>query len=292
MSLVYLNDQWLPTAKASVSILDRGFLFGESVYEVISCHLGIPFLWEDHIDRLNKGLDFIDIKPIFSKTEWLSLLQTLIQKNQLQEQNSTIYCQVSAGCDANRQHARSNHIKPTILLTATPYHMQTIEALMQGFKAIVETDSRWLHCHIKSNAMMANTTLRTIAAKQSAVDAILIRDEQIIEGASSNVFIVKHDKIYTPPKQISLHPGVTRSHVIDLLQSNGFSVDETDITKQDLVSADEVWLTGTTKEILPITQIDDTIIGQVGPVWHEIYKLYQQSKNNYCQALKQNNAHH
>ena len=277
MSTVYLNGQFLPIEAAHISPLDRGFLFGDGVYEVISVYQGKLFHAQEHLDRLNRSLDAIRLSSPFQKDQWLSLIHELLQRNQITHQTKSIYLQITRGTDTKRDHLfPSADTAPTVFIFLMDLHPPGYEKLQQGFKAITYPDHRWDCCHIKSILLLPNILASQTAKDNQATEALLIRNGYVLEGASSNVFTVKDNVIQTPPLGEFILGGVIRDIVLELAKQNHLQIQETSITKEALFNADEVWITSSTREIMPIIDIDHQQIGtgKSGPLWHRMIRYF------------------
>ena len=273
--MVYLNGNFIPKEKAYVSVMDRGFLFGDGVYEVFPVYDKKIIGLEAHLSRLQDGLDAINIKNPHSKDAWANLIKKLISFN-IKNANQAIYLQISRGCDENRKHTYSE-LNPTIYIQSSLIGPREKKSLLKGKSAITREDIRWLKSNTKATSLLANTLYAQEAKESNAEEAILHRDGIITEASSSNVFIVKDDCIYTHPKGPNILPGITRDITISLAKKLNIKVSETTFSKEQLMEADEVWITSSTREILPITSIDNNAIntGLSGPVWSLIYDQYQ-----------------
>ena len=274
---VYLNGKFLPQDKASIPVMDRGFIFGDGIYEVIPVYGGRLFRLDEHLARLQNSLDGIRLDNPLSNKQWSEALKQLVNENGNGEQS--VYLQVTRG-EAPRDHAFPSNVRPTIFISSSPLKSVTEELLQHGITAITLEDIRWKHCHIKAIALLPNILLRQQAIDAGAQEAILIRDGQVTEGAASNLFIIKNGIIKTPPKGPFLLPGITRDLVLELATDNDLPYEETDITQAELFDADEIWLSSSTKEVLPVTQLDEVIVGNgtPGPVWQKMILLYRAYK--------------
>ncbi len=272
--IVYLNGQFLPQDQAFVPVLDRGFVFGDGVYEVIPVYGSRLFRLDEHLHRLQNSLDGIRLANPLSNAQWCEMLQTLIGKNGGGEQS--VYLQITRGV-APRDHAFPANAKPTIFAYSNPLLPVADKYLQHGVKAISLQDFRWQNCHLKTIALLPNILLRQAAIDAGAMEAILIRDNQITEGAATNIFIVKDGVIKTPPKGPFLLPGVTRDLVLELASQHGMPYQEVFFSPDELKAADEVWLSSSTKEVLAITELDGAPVGkgQPGPVWAQMHRHYQ-----------------
>ena len=283
--LVYLNGAYLPIEEAKVSVLDRGFIFGDGVYEVIPAFGGKALRFEHHMQRLNDSLAAIRIKNPHSNDEWLEIIQKLISEtgspDQSGDQSSdqSIYLHITRGV-AQRDHRFPDDTQPTVFIMSNVLHPVDTELLTNGIAAITLDDIRWQYCNIKAIALLPNILLRQQAVDKNAMEAILIRDGEMTEGAASNVFIVKDGVIKTPPKGKHLLPGITRDLVVELAHSHNMPVEETAISEKEFLDADEIWLTSSTKEILPVTQLNGKMVadGKPGNVFKDMYQKYQDYK--------------
>ena len=258
--------------------MDRGFLFGDGVYEVFPVYNRHIFGLDPHLNRLQDGLDSINIKNPHTKDEWISLINKIISFNKGSD-NQAIYLQVSRGCDEDRNHTHGD-LKPTVYIQSTGLNSRSKEILLRGGSAIFRDDIRWSQCNTKATSLLANTMYAQEAKENDAEEAILCRDGVITEGSSSNVFIVKNNCIYTHPKGPLILPGITREIIIDCANHCGIGLKEIAFDKEALMNADEVWISSSTREVFPITNIDAQQInnGQVGPIWSLIYNQYQALK--------------
>ncbi|MCK4870889.1 MAG: aminotransferase class IV [Gammaproteobacteria bacterium] len=277
-NVVYLNGKYLPIKKATISVLDRGFLFSDGVYEVIPIYNNKLFFADQHLDRLKNSLRYLNLHSDYDKDDWRNIFQSLINKNDAQKGNYHIYLQVTRGHADKRTHKFPTEAEPTILVTLNiSSSNQTYKTLSQGKSAITTVDHRWQNCHIKSISLLANVLHTNEATQADADEAILIRDGYALEGASSNLFIVKNGTIITPPLSTHILPGITRAIILDLAAENKISCKEEAVTVLQLEHADEIWITSSTREIYPITKLNQKPVGngQVGPRWEEMLQLYK-----------------
>jgi D-alanine transaminase len=283
MSQVYLNGQFVPPDQATVSVFDRGFIFGDGVYEVIPVFGGRLFRLAHHLARLDASLAAIRLRNPHSTEEWNSIFTRLLTGHTNGDQS--IYLQITRGV-APRDHAFPPNATPTVFAYAQPLNYAPAEQLAQGVAAITTEDIRWRRCDIKSIALLANALLRQQAIEQQAAEAILIRDGVVTEGAASNIFVVKGDRLFTPPKGPFILPGITRDLIVEIARTKNIVCDELPIKAEMLQSADEVWLTSSTKEILPITRIDGKPVGKgkPGPMHAKLFALYKEYKQAFIQG--------
>lgn len=275
---VYLNGKFLPLAEAKVSVLDRGFIFGDGIYEVIPVYGGRLFRLSHHLQRLDHSLAAIHLAPPLSHPQWQALLEELVERNGGGDQS--LYLQLTRGV-AERDHAFPSEPTPTVFAMSTP-----IKALEQGqprgISAITVEDIRWQLCHIKAIALLPNILLRQQALEAGADEAIMLRNGEVTEGTASNVFVVHHGTVSTPPKGQLLLPGITRDLVVELCRRHGIQCEERRIDETALHEADEIWLTSSTREIMPVIKLDQQPLanGQPGPIWERVsthYRAYKQA---------------
>lgn len=277
--LVYLNGEYVASSKAQVSILDRGFMFGDGVYEVIPVYSGKVFRLQEHLQRLQLSLDAVEVHCPLTDAGWSDIFSRLI-KNNTDKEDAVIYLQVTRGVMEKRTHSYSQKLQPTLLTMCWPHEFPPQDRNTKGNKAITLEDTRWLNCYIKSVNLLPNTILKQQAIESGAAESILIRDGKAIEGSSSNLFIVKDDIIRTPPKSRYMLGGITRELIIELCNENRIVVQEKDITEDELHDADEIWMTNSTSEIMPITTLNQHKVGkgETGEKWRRIIGLYHDYK--------------
>ena len=278
MSIVYLNGEFLPKDSAKISVLDRGFTFAESVYEVIPVFGEITFRLQEHLSRLDNSLRAIYIKNPFSINEWEEILSEVLDRNEY-EADRSLYVQVSRGV-GDREHIDDNELVPTVFVMCKPAKKTDFE---DGVNVITHEDIRWQYCHIKATTLLANVMLKRQARDaDDSIEAILFRGDYVTEGAASNVFMVNDNVVRTPEKDGSVLPGITRDLLIELLQHEKISCAENKITLDELKNADEIWLTSSSLGIAPVIRIDgkDVGNGKPGQLWREANALYQDFKLN------------
>jgi D-alanine transaminase len=275
--LIYLNGEYLPLNEAKVSVLDRGFIFGDGIYEVIPAYGAKALRFEHHMQRLQNSLDAIRITNPLSNTQWKEIIDKLIAATGSEDQY--VYLHITRGV-ASRDHQFPKDTKPTIFVMSNILKAVDPNLLKNGITAVTLDDIRWQYCNIKAIALLPNILLRQQAVDQDATEAILIRDGNMTEGAASNVFIVKDGIIKTPPKNQQLLPGITRDLVVELAKTYNMPIEEVSIREKEFLNADEIWLTSSTKEILPVTKINQQQVGngKPGTVWQDMYQKYQDYK--------------
>ncbi len=275
--IVYLNGEFLPAEQATVSVLDRGFVFGDGIYEVIPAYGGHLFRLDEHLARLAESLQAVRIDNPLSLPQWRDVIAELVTKNG--GGDLSVYLQVTRGV-AVRDHAFPVDVPVTLFLMTSPLKAVANEVYTDGVTAITAEDIRWKYCHIKSISLLGNVMLRQQALDEGAAEAILVRDGKVTEGAASNVFMVSDGMLVTPPKSDYLLPGITRDLILELAGRAGIAFREADFTPQELSGADEIWLTSSTREILPVAKLNGLPVGsgKPGALWLSMITLYQKYK--------------
>ncbi len=272
MDEIYLNGSFLPRSKAQISIMDRGFLFGDGVYELIPVFNKKVFLLDQHLKRLKNSLNLIKMNEIDGLK---NIINTLVQKNT--KNTFFIYLHITRGAQNYRNHIYLDNIEPTILLMCEDYPQFSDDLIKKGFQATIQDDFRWLKSNIKSISLLGNVLLKNHAADNGCYETLLVRNKKLTEGSTSNVFVVRDKIIYTPKLSNELLPGVTRDLLIKLLHKNNLKVNESDIYESDLVKADEIWCSSSTNAVVPIVKVDDNMIndGKVGSISMKVYEIAQ-----------------
>lgn len=273
---VYLNGEYLPLSKAKISVLDRGFLFGDGVYEVIPAYNGKLFRLKDHLDRLESSLGNIRLGLSYSMDKWRQILEPLLDK----DKDQYIYLQITRGVAPKRDHAFPVSPVPTVFAMCSD--IQHFADRDKGVKAVTMEDSRWDMCNVKATTLLANILLRQQAIEQGCAEAILIKNGYVTEGAASNLFAVIDGVLMTPAKSGDILPGITRDIIIELARENAIPFKEDVISLEALQAASEVWVTSSTREILPVVELDGEKVadGRPGPLWHRMHELFQQYKQS------------
>lgn len=277
MPIVYLNGRFEPAESASISILDRGFIFGDGVYEVIPVFGRHILRLHEHLHRLNASLAGIYMSNPCSDAEWQKLIAELLERNDGAPARA-IYIQVTRGAGA-RSHISAEPLAATVFAMCNPIPQRNYDS---GISAITHEDIRWKYCNIKVISLLPNVLLRERAKRaDGSQEAILIRNGWITEGAASNVFVVHGESVRTPPKDNSLLPGITRDLVVELLRDGGIACREEKISRRDLRSADEIWITSSMMGIAPVTRLDGNSVGTGAPgsTWRRADALYQAYKS-------------
>lgn len=274
MSMAYLNGEFVNLQEAKVSVLDRGFLFGDSLYEVFPVYHGKPFAMDAHLDRLQQGLDKINLKLEQSRETLIKIINEVISKNNHESQYINI--QVTRGVGEKRDHAMPSSYQPTLLVMAFPFTLKSIKEMSAGLTAVTVTDTRWQHCDIKATTLLANVMCLQEAKEKKSDEAILIRDNKAVEAISSNLFIVHKGLIKTPPLD-NILAGITRHIILEIAKKLGLAHTEDHITLEELSDAEEIWLTGSVREIMPVLKLNDKPVGEgvAGPVWRQMLTEYR-----------------
>lgn len=280
MNTVFLNGNFMPVAQAAVSVMDRGFLFGDGVYEVIPVYSRHPFRIDEHLARLQKSLDGIRLTNPLSVEQWHEIVARIVADAAWNDQS--IYLQVTRGPMAVRNHAFPPVATPTVLVMAealvTPSPLQR----SAGVAAVSAADMRWLRCDLKTTSLLANCLLRQMAVEAGCAETLLFRDGFLTEGAASNIFVIQNGRLLAPPKNHLMLPGITYDIVLDLAAAHGLAYEVRDICEAEVRRADELWMSSSTKEVLPIVAVDERLIngGRPGPLFAQMYDWYQEYKTN------------
>jgi D-alanine transaminase len=278
MKELYLNGAFVAPEQAMISVMDRGFLFGDGVYEVIPAYAGKPLRELEHLQRLQNSLQGIGLAPPLATSDWSPIFQRLLSETPTTDQ--ALYLQVTRGVAPSRDHRFPSAPVPTVLAMAKPMKQRDPAVAESGVAAVIRDDIRWLRCDIKATALLAAVLLRQSAEEAGAEEAILVRDGLALEGSTSNLFIVRQGRLMTPPKGPLLLAGITRDLVLELAAVAKIPSEERDIRVEELRTADEVWISSSTREVLPVTWLDGVPIGsgRPGPWWHRIDRCYQDFK--------------
>lgn len=283
MADVYLNGNFVPLAEAKISVLDRGFLFADSVFDVLPILNGQVKHLEHHIPRLKKSLQEILITNCdVAHMDWQGIAKHLIASSHMQNSDGILYIQITRGSEGRRAYPLPKHTDPTVFIYAQEQPRPSLERLTQGYSAICLQDIRPLMTHIKNTALLPTVLLQAQVDAAGADQAILIRDGHACEGISSNLFIVKGSEIYTPPLDNRILAGVTRKRILSICSNLGIKVHEQQLNENDVLNADEVMLTSTSKPMYPITHINQKPIGtgQAGPIWHKLIPYLMEQEQN------------
>ncbi|MFT5674745.1 MAG: D-alanine transaminase [Paraglaciecola sp.] len=285
MSIVFLNGEYLPMQEAKISPMDRGFLFGDGIYEVVPSYNGRLVGFGPHISRMKTGLDAIALKLNFSENDWRKIAERLIQDNG--NGNLGIYLHVSRGADDNRFHAYPQNVAPTIFAFAFEIPAEPVadKNKIKGYRVASSDDLRWKRCNIKSTSLLGNVMHFQQGHDAGVHETILFNQYgELTEASACNVFVVKNEVVITPPLDNQLLPGITRLMLLDMLRNDGVvKVEERVISKQEVLEADEIWLSSSSKEIAPVVELDGKPVGngKVGDIWQFAQALYSANKYEY-----------
>ncbi|MBE8190292.1 MAG: branched-chain amino acid--2-keto-4-methylthiobutyrate aminotransferase, partial [Candidatus Thioglobus sp.] len=264
--------------QAFVPVMDRGFLFGDGVYEVIPVYHGKIFHLAEHLKRLQKSLDAIQISNPFSAEKYSEIINKLTKFSAAE--NQSVYLQITRGVDKKRKHSFAA-LAPTVYIESNPLLIKSKQALEQGFAAISQIDIRWQRCDIKAISLLPNILYAQLAKDKKVEEIILFRNNKITEGATSNVFLLKGDRLFTHPVNENILAGITRNLVLKSAKICGLKVEEIAFSLDDTKTADGLWISGSTREVMPIITFDQKPIanGEISPYWHSVYEQFQRLKN-------------
>ncbi len=282
---IYLNGHYLPIEEAKISVLDRGFIFGDGVYEVIPVYSRRAFRLEEHLRRLHHSLDSILLLNPHSDEEWADILNELIARHA--EEDQYLYLHITRGV-AKRDHAFPNPpVRPTVFIMSSPLLPPPAALLHSGISCITAPDNRWLRCDIKAISLLPNVLLRQLAIDAGCTETILIRNNEFLtEGAASNIFMVKNGELFAPPKDNLMLPGITYDVILEIAAANGIPHEVRRIVAEELLTADELLLTSSTREVLAITHVDGKAVGsgKPGAMFARLHALYQDFKHTVMRA--------
>lgn len=276
---VWLNGEFCPLDEAKVPVLDRGFLFGDGVYELLPVYSRVPLRPDAHLQRLARSLAETGIADPFDQPGWLALVESLVEANDTD--NVSVYIQVTRGAPAHRDHAfPPAALPPTVFAMCAPLPTLSPTLLNDGAAAILQPDTRWARCDIKATSLLANVLLRQSAVESGAAESILVSDGYVTEGSASSVFAVFGDAVLTPPDSPAVLPGTTRDLVLELAAADGIDARFEALPQHRFRHADEIWVCSSVREVLPVTTLDGEPIGdgRPGPMWRRVYDLFQRYK--------------
>jgi len=287
--MVFLNGRFIPIEEARVPVLDRGFIFGDGVYELVPVYSRVPFRVEEHLARLERSLAATRIRNPYSRQEWREIIAQLIAKQPYEDQG--VYFQVTRGV-AKRDHAFPQDATPTVFIMANPLVNPPRELVERGAEAVSAQDNRWFRCDIKSISLIGNVLLRQLSADAGATETILFRDGQLTEAAACNVFVVQGGVIHGSPKSNLILPGITYDVVVELAHAAQLPLEIREVSEAETRAADEIWVTSSSKEVLAIVQLDGKPVGdgRPGPVFRRMYQLYQDFKQTVMRAGRERAA--
>ena len=275
--MVFLNGKFLPIEQAMVPVLDRGFIFGDGVYELIPVYSRAPFRMDEHLARLERSLAAVRIRNPYAREKWREIIRELVAQQPWEDQG--VYFQVTRGV-AKRDHAFPADVEPTVFVMSNPLVNPPRELVDKGVGAVTALDNRWLRCDIKSISLLGNVLARQASADVGAAETILFRDGMLTEASASNVFVTKNGLLLSPPKSNLILPGITYDVVVEIAQMTKIPIEFRDVAESEVRGADEVWVTSSSKEILAVVTLDGKPVGdgKPGPLFRKAWQAYQEFK--------------
>jgi D-alanine transaminase len=280
---VYLNGRYLPLEDANISVLDRGFIYGDGVYELVPVYRREPFRLPHHLRRLQRSLDGIRLANPHTDAEWEAIIRKVVAAQPFDDQG--VYFQVTRGV-AKRDHAFPAGVAPTVFMMSNPLATPTRDQVERGVAVVTAEDNRWKRCDLKTISLLGNVLMRQLAADVGAVETVMFRDGYLTEASASNVLVVIGGSIVAPPKDNLILPGITYDAAFEFAQEAGMRFDVRAVSRDEALRADEMWLTSSTKEVLAVTTVDGKPFasGRPGPVFRTVYDLFQQRKASLVRA--------
>ena len=276
--VAYLNGEYMPIEEARIPVLDRGFIFGDGIYEVVPVYAGRAFRWPQHLARLKRSLAAVGIDDPHSEAGWTGLVSDLVARHPWPDQ--FVYMQVTRGV-ARRDHAFPRPtVRPTVFAMSSPLVLPAAEQIEQGVTAVSLPDERWLHCDIKSISLLGNVLAREAAVQAGAVECVMFRDGFLTEGSASNIWVVRDGRLHGPPADNLVLEGVRYGLIHELCAGADIPLQLRRVLREEVQVADELILSSATKEVLPITNLDGRAVGdgRPGPVFAKLHAAYQQAK--------------
>ena len=274
---VYLNGQFLPLEDARISVLDRGFIYGDGVYELIPVYGRRPYRLRQHLARQQRSHDGIRLANPHAAAEWEAIIAGLIGRMAFADQG--VYLQVTRGA-AKRDHAFPAGVAPTVFMMSNPLALPSREQIEGGVAVITGVDERWLHCDLKTISLLGNVLARQLAVDAGATETVLFRNGYLTEASASNVLLVRDGVLVAPPKDTPILPGITYDVAFELAREGGLPIEMRPVPKDEALAADEMWLSSSTKEVLAVTSLDGRPFagGKPGPMFRKVHALFQASK--------------
>lgn len=275
--IVHLNGKLLPIEDAKVSVLDRGFVFGDGVYELVPVYRRQPFRLPQHLTRLQMSLDGIRLANPHTDAEWTSIISELVEQQPYEDQG--VYFQVTRGV-AKRDHTFPKDVPATVFMMSNPLATPSAEQIANGVAVVTADDNRWRRCDLKTISLVGNVLMRQLAADADAIETVMFREGNLTEASASNVMVVIRGKIVAPPKDNLILPGITYGAAYEFALDGGLPFEIRPVPKAEALAADEMWLTSSTKEVLAVTSIDGRPFagGAPGPMFRKMHALFQQLK--------------
>ncbi len=275
--IVLLNGEFIPLGEAKVSVLDRGFIFGDGVYELIPVYAGEPFRLQHHLARLQHSLDGIGLANPHTDAQWEALVRSLIGRQPFANQG--VYFQVTRGV-AKRDHTFPGDVAPTVFMMSNPLATPSREVVAEGVAVVTAVDNRWHRCDLKTISLLGNVLMRQLAAEHGAVETVMFRDGFLTEASASNVLVVVDGGIVIPPKDNLILPGITYDATAEFAQEAGIPLTVRPVPREEAMGADEMWLSSSTKEVIAVTIVDGKPFagGKPGPVFRRMWEIFQTKK--------------
>lgn len=282
-NIAHFNGRLMPLEEIRISPLDRGFIFGDGVYEVIPVYDGVMLHGREHFERLLRSMKEIQLASPHPVDEWMRIARELLAHH---PGNVSVYIQVTRGVPPKRDHVMPRGLQPTIFMMVQPLVTPSKEAIENGVACVTHEDFRWTRCHIKSTSLLGNIMARQVSADAGATETILLRDGMLTEASSSNVFVVKGNVVAAPPQDHLILLGITYDLVTRLAKEGTVKLEIRPVTERQLRDADEIWLSSSTKEVLAVTKLDGKPVGsgKPGAVFRRMHALYQEYKKRLAAA--------
>lgn len=280
---VFLNGKFMPMEDAKVPVLDRGFIFGDGIYELVPVYSRAPFRLEGHLARMERSLGEVKIRNPYTRAEWTRIIEQMIEHQPFEDQG--VYWQITRGV-AKRDHAFPKDVEPTVFMMSNPLVNPAQSVIDNGASAVSAQDFRWHRCDIKVISLIGNCLLRQLSAEQDAIETIMFRDGKLTEASASNAYIVKNGVIATPAKSNLILPGITLDVVLDIVERGKLPLEVRDISEAEVRGADELWVSSSSKEIVAVVELDGEPVGsgRPGPVFRKAWQHYQDFKNEVMRA--------
>ncbi|HEY4998340.1 MAG TPA: D-amino acid aminotransferase [Usitatibacter sp.] len=281
--IAHFNGKLVPLDEISISPLDRGFIFGDGVYEVIPVYDGVPLHAREHFERLQRSMDEIRLRNPHTVDEWIAATHALLAHH---PGDQSVYIQVTRGAPKKRDHVIPKGLEPTVFMMCYPLASPSKDAVENGVACVTSPDFRWEKCHIKSTSLLGNVLARQVSADVGATETILLRDGFLTEASASNVFVVRDGVVAAPPRDNLILLGITYELLTRLAADGALKLEIRPIGEAELRDADEVWLSSSTKEVLAVTTLDGRPVGtgKPGPVFRRMHSLYQDYKSKLRKA--------
>ncbi|MBS0322152.1 MAG: D-amino acid aminotransferase [Proteobacteria bacterium] len=275
--IVYLNGAFVPLADARISVLDRGFIYGDGVYEVVPVYQRQPFRMAQHLARLARSLDGVGMAHPMTDAQWMTTITELIARQPFADQ--AVYFQVTRGV-AKRDHAFPKGVEPTVFMMSNPLVLPSQGQVERGVAVVTAEDNRWHRCDLKTTSLLGNVLMRQLAVEANAVETVMFRDGYLTEASASNVLAVIDGTVVAPPKDHLILPGITYDATLEVTRAAGVPLVVRPVTRAEAMAADELWLSSSTKEVLAITTVDGKPFGagMPGPVFRKVYAAFQATK--------------